>query len=104
MRTLTGALKRTFVKVCQPINIPAVIGRKCAAKAPINPNGDFTMKKLALIAALMFAATGVSFAADAPAGATAEPTKSEAKAKPAKKAGKKAAKKAEAAKSEADKK
>jgi hypothetical protein len=73
-------------------------------QAPINPNGDSKMKKLALIVALMFGATGVVLAADAPAGATAEPTKTEAKAKPAKKAGKKAAKKAEAAKTEADKK
>jgi hypothetical protein len=60
------------------------------------------MKKLALIVAMMFGATGVVLAADAPAGATAEPTKTEAKAKPAKKkAGKKAAKKAEATKMDA---
>ena len=64
------------------------------------------MKKLAVILALMFGATGVVFAADAPTTGTSEPAKAEAKsdqAKPAKKkAGKKAAKKAEAAKTEAE--
>ena len=60
------------------------------------------MKKLALIVALMFGASGVVLAADAPAGGTTEATKSEAKAKPAKKkAGKKAAKKAKEAKMDA---
>ena len=69
------------------------------------------MKKLAVILALMFGATGVVFAADAPTTGTSVPAKAEAKsdqakpdqAKPAKKkAGKKAAKKAEAAKTEAE--
>jgi hypothetical protein len=66
------------------------------------------MKKLALILALMFGATGVVLAADAPAAATTAPAKTEMKAHTGehakKKAGKKAAKKAEAAKTEADKK
>ena len=62
------------------------------------------MKKLAVILALMFGASGVVLAADAPTGATTASTKTEVKAKHAKKVHKTSAKQAKSAKMEADKK
>lgn len=62
------------------------------------------MKKLALILALMFGATGVVLAADTTPGTKMEPAKTEVKAKHAKKVHKTSAKQAKSAKTEADKK
>ena len=64
------------------------------------------MKKLALIVAMLFAGTGVAFAADTPAAGATEAAKAEARAPAKKKAAKKAGKKtkAKAARAAADKK